>query len=150
MQQIEFRHLIAIFKTAQATDAVQRYVHKEYVALTKGSPQDRQRAKQIKIQPETFVWAMELNDNDWNKAHPTRIVPVGFDKNGIPVEYAETGPLQDRMGQYLVSGSIEQFNINRGDYLVLSSDNPEQIYVVPRTTFESLYLQSENTDGFED
>ena len=150
MQKIKFNDLVKIFGAAQATTEVQRFVRKEFKELHLEDPISHNAAKrinQLENDPSTFVMAMKLDDSVWNTVPPKEISLDCDD------QLTDIGPFQDPDGKYQVVGEHKSFLINKGDFLFLTSDswdNVENVEVVEQSVFSKFYVQSENTDCWDD
>ena len=154
MKEITFDNLIKIFGAAQATSAVVRYVDKEYIELQKirSHFEDAEtRIVAFQNNPNTFVMALKINDSVWNKKAPSKPTIIGYTADESPI-FAETGPIKDRTGQYIVKCPNGEFTLQNGDYLYLTADNwnnQSNLMVMSKTQFESCYIRSENTSHFQ-
>jgi len=143
MTEITFYDLVKIFGVAQATDAVESHVDRQYAKLCQESPRTEDTETRIRIfkeDPFTFVQAMALDDSGFNKTRPVQ--PI----------YGDTGPMKDPQGKYNVKCSNGSFEINVGDYLILSTDNKnnhQNIEVMSQNQFKTSYVRSENVSSFK-
>jgi len=141
MTKINFSDLVKIFGASYATDKMTRYMSTELYNLhklrksTDLSEEEMRRMGQLQNDPNSFVFAMELDDREWNIAPPSRKL------------HLETGPLKDTTGQYIVKCPMGEFQMDTGDYIFLTTEHRDDINSIEtmgRVQFEKGFRRSEN------
>ena len=142
MREIKFNDLVKIFGACYATDNVGRYMATElydYHLLRKQgvelNEEQVRRMGQLQNDPNNFVFAMPLDDSEWNKVPPRTL------------KHEDTGPLKSETGQYKVKCPMGEFDLNPGDFLVLRTnrkDDINSIEVMKKEQFKAGYRKSEN------
>lgn len=146
MTEIQTNDLLKIFGAAQATDAVRRYINRDLLLLQQhGDETQQELIDSMENNPDSYVWAMQLDDSAWYQRHPTDREIIGYaDKERKQPIYAECGPNKDPNGEYTVRCKGGTFNIKSGDYIYVTAENWNNVrnfLVMSKEQFTKAYTQ---------